>query len=115
MADTLHSSLLIVGTAAAVYACVCGSWSTVLAHPHHTTIGRFRVCETVASVIVATHGVASAREQDSLIPFVVAVVMCGVFIAGYEWAVSHPVIMPDGTNPKNGQFMHRGRYRIETR
>jgi hypothetical protein len=92
---TLHSSLLIVGTAAAVFACTCSTWFTVANTDQSiTSIRRLRGCEAIASIIVISHGIAASREQGSSVPGVVAVLMTAVFVGGYEYAIRSSADQP---------------------
>lgn len=88
--------ILLVGEASGVFAGFCPSWFTVASPFFHEqsakegNVGRIRAGEIAATLIVIGTGWAVARREASNWAIWAAVIICAVFIAGYEYQIRHP-------------------------
>jgi len=88
--------VLLVGEASGVFAGFCPSWFTVSSPFFHEqearegNVKRIRWGEAAATVIVIGTGAAVAARSDNNLPIIAAALICGVFIAGYEYMIAHP-------------------------
>ena len=102
--------ILIVGEASGVFAGFCPSWFTVSSPFFHEqearagNIKRIRWGEGAASVVVLSTGWAVSYRQVSNAPLVASVLICSIFIGGYEYMIRHPATedgkgQPDQPSP----------------
>ena len=100
---------LIVGEASGVFAGFCPSWFTVSSPFFHEqsaregNVKRIRWGEVAATVIVVGTGWAITYHTKSPLPLFVSLATCGVFIAGYEYMMSHPA-SEDGEDSATARF-----------
>lgn len=94
--ETVNTSILLTGTAAGIFAGFCPSWFTVASPFFHEqaakegNIKRIRWGEVAAASLVVGMGYATAKQHNSYVPFWVAVLVSGIFIAGYEYMIMNP-------------------------
>ncbi|MGI8309039.1 hypothetical protein [Saccharopolyspora hattusasensis] len=87
---TLYSSILIVGTSAAVFAAMCSSWFTAAEHQgDDDTRHRMRLCEGVATLVTLAQGVAASHHLGRSTPLFVSIALCALFVSGFEYAIAH--------------------------
>lgn len=88
--------ILLVGEASGVFAGFCPSWFTVASPFFHEqdakegNVNRIRAGEIAATLIVVGTGWAVSRREKSNWAIYAAVIICVVFIAGYEFQIRHP-------------------------
>ena len=93
---TIALIILLVGEASGVFAGFCPSWFTVSSPFFHEqgaragNVKRIRWGEAAATVIVLATGAAVTIVTDEVLPFVASVVICAIFIGGYEYMIAHP-------------------------
>lgn len=110
--DDLVFIPLIVGEASGVFAGFCPSWFTVSSPFFHEqsaregNVKRIRWGEVAATLIVVATGWAISYHTKSLVPFVVSVGTCGVFVAGYEYMIAHPATQDDSATQKYRTAIH---------
>lgn len=94
--DDITIVILLVGEASGVFAGFCPSWFTVSSPFFHEqtakdgNIKRIRWGEAAATVIVVATGAAVTIRSDSSLPFWASLLICGIFIVGYEYMIAHP-------------------------
>lgn len=95
-ATAVNTSVLLVGTASGIFAGFCPSWFTVASPFFHAqearkgNIRRIRWGEGAATVLVLAMGWASSRMHHSVVPMISAVIICGIFVGGYEYMIANP-------------------------
>jgi hypothetical protein len=88
--------ILLIGEASGVFAGFCPSWFTVASPFFHEqsaregNINRIRAGEIAATLIVVGTGWAVSRREKSNWAIWAAVIICAVFIAGYEYQIRNP-------------------------
>lgn len=88
--------VLLIGEASGVFAGFCPSWFTVASPFFHEqdardgNIKRIRAGEIAASAIVVATGWAVSRRSEGNIPFWASIIICLIFIVGYEYQIAHP-------------------------
>lgn len=93
---TIALIILLVGEASGVFAGFCPSWFTVSSPFFHEqgardgNIKRIRWGEAAATAIVLATGAAVTIVTDEILPFIASVVICAIFIGGYEYMIAHP-------------------------
>jgi len=102
--------ILLIGEASGVFAGFCPSWFTVASPFFHEqeakqgNINRIRAGEIAASLIVIGTGWAVARREKSNWAIWAAIVICLVFIVGYEYQIRNP----SKTDDQKAQTMFSG-------
>lgn len=92
----VNTSILLVGTASGIFAGFCPSWFTVASPFFHAqdaregNIKRIRWGEIAASALVLTMGAAVSRTHNSAVPMVAAILICAIFVGGYEYMIANP-------------------------
>lgn len=93
---TIALIILLVGEASGVFAGFCPSWFTVSSPFFHEqgaregNIRRIRWGEAAATAIVLATGAAVTIVTDEVLPFIASIVICAIFIGGYEYMIAHP-------------------------
>lgn len=88
--------VLLIGEASGVFAGFCPSWFTVASPFFHEqdardgNIKRIRAGEIAASAIVIATGWAVSRRSEGNIPFWASIIICLIFVVGYEYQIAHP-------------------------
>lgn len=88
--------ILLVGTASGVFAGFCPSWFTVASPFFHEqeakdgNVKRIRAGELAASIIVIAMGYAVANSTNNTFALWAAVLICAIFVGGYEYQIAHP-------------------------
>jgi hypothetical protein len=88
--------ILLVGEASGVFAGFCPSWFTVASPFFHEqdakagNVKRIRWGEAAATIIVLATGLAVAHQQKDHFPWIAALAISAIFIAGYEYQIRHP-------------------------
>jgi hypothetical protein len=88
--------ILLIGMASGVFAGFCPSWFTVASPFFHEqnakdgNIKRIRWGEAAATVIVVATGFAVSNNTGRKEPLLAAVLISGIFVAGYEYMIAHP-------------------------
>lgn len=88
--------ILLIGEASGVFAGFCPSWFTVASPFFHEqeakpgNIKRIRAGEIAASLIVIGTGWAVSTREKSNWALYAAIMICVVFVAGYEYQIAHP-------------------------
>lgn len=94
--DDITIVILLVGEASGVFAGFCPSWFTVSSPFFHDqaakegNVKRIRWGEAAATVIVVSTGAAVAYRSDNNLALWAAIMICVIFIAGYEYMIAHP-------------------------
>lgn len=94
--DRIAISILIVGEASGVFAGFCPSWFTVSSPFFHEqeaksgNIKRIRWGEAAATAIVLATGAAVTAQQGDPVPLAASILICLIFIAGYEYMIRNP-------------------------
>jgi hypothetical protein len=98
--------ILLIGEASGVFAGFCPSWFTVASPFFHEqaakegNVSRIRAGEVAATAIVLGTGWAVSREPDvGVFAVWAAAAICAVFIAGYEYQITHPSKKDETTTP----------------
>ena len=87
--------ILLVGEASGVFAGFCPSWFTVASPFFHEqeakagNVNRIRAGEAAATAIVLGTGWA-VSQRGNRIAFYASIIICLVFIAGYEYQIRNP-------------------------
>lgn len=88
--------ILLIGMASGVFAGFCPSWFTVASPFFHDqeardgNIKRIRWGEVAATAIVTATGWAVMRSTGRTAPFTASILICAVFVGGYEYMIAHP-------------------------
>ena len=94
--EDIGLSIMIVGEASGVFAGFCPSWFTVSSPFFHEqeakdgNIKRIRWGEAAATAIVMVTGYGVYTLTGSTLPLWVSVVICAIFIGGYEYMIANP-------------------------
>lgn len=97
--------ILLIGEASGVFAGFCPSWFTVASPFFHEqaskdgNVKRIRAGEIAATAIVLGTGWAVSSRARGNWALWAAAGICAVFIAGYEYQISHPSKQPGGDAP----------------
>lgn len=95
-ADRWVTIILLIGEASGVFAGFCPSWFTVASPFFHEqeakagNVKRIRAGEIAATGIVLATGAAVSYSMKDPVPFYASAVICGVFVAGYEYQIANP-------------------------
>lgn len=94
--ENITTCILLIGEASGVFAGFCPSWFTVSSPFFHEqeakegNVKRIRWGEAASTAIVlATAGAVSHQMKDP-IPLVAGVLICAIFIGGYEYMIANP-------------------------
>lgn len=115
-ANAMASTVLILGTGAGTFASFGPSWYTVRSpsfHEYGTKDGNIRAlrqAELAGGIATMFQGIAASWLSGSWLPTVGAAVISGVMLAGYEYAIWHPV-SHNKLNDDNGSKMAGWSYR----
>ena len=96
--------ILLIGEASGVFAGFCPSWFTVASPFFHEqeakagNIKRIRAGEIAASLIVIGTGWAVSRRESDNWALIAAILICIVFVVGYEYQIAHPATDDNGPN-----------------
>jgi hypothetical protein len=88
--------ILLIGEAAGVFAGFCPSWFTVASPFFHEqeakegNVNRIRAGEIAATLVVIGTGWAVSRREASNWALWASVLICVIFIAGYEYQIANP-------------------------
>lgn len=94
--DLVTIIILLIGEASGVFAGFCPSWFTVSSPFFHDqdhfedNVKRIRWGEIAATGIVMATGWAVSWRTKSAAPLVAAVLICAIFVGGYEFMIAHP-------------------------
>lgn len=94
--DDVTIIILLIGEASGVFAGFCPSWFTVSSPFFHEqeardgNIKRIRWGEIAATCIVVATGYAVAARGKSWFPLWASIIICAIFISGYEYMIAHP-------------------------
>lgn len=94
--DEVTIIILLVGEASGVFAGFCPSWFTVSSPFFHEqeskdgNIKRIRWGEIAATIIVVSTGFAVSFRSASKLPLYASLLICAIFIGGYEYMIAHP-------------------------
>ena len=94
--DTVTIIILLVGEASGVFAGFCPSWFTVSSPFFHDqdakagNVRRIRWGEIAASIIVISTGFAVSFRSSSKLPLYASILICAIFVGGYEYMIAHP-------------------------
>lgn len=112
--DNITITILIIGEASGVFAGFCPSWFTVSSPFFHDqdaksgNVKRIRWGEIAATaIVVATGAAVSVRTKDK-IPLISSLLICGVFVAGYEYMIANPS-KDDGSGDAGGDGQSLGK------
>ena len=95
-ASTIALVILLIGEASGVFAGFCPSWFTVSSPFFHEqgardgNVKRIRWGEVAATAIVLATGAAVSYVTNEALPFIASILICAVFIGGYEYMIAHP-------------------------
>jgi hypothetical protein len=95
-ADDITIIILLIGEASGVFAGFCPSWFTVSSPFFHEqeakagNVKRIRWGEIAATAIVVATGAAVTYRTKTKTPLVASALICGVFVAGYEYMIANP-------------------------
>jgi len=88
--------ILLIGEASGVFAGFCPSWFTVASPFFHEqeakagNVKRIRAGEIAATAIVLGTGFAVSVSMNDRVPLYASAIICGVFVAGYEYQIRNP-------------------------
>src|SRR5580692_5300228 len=88
--------ILLIGEASGTFAGFCPSWFTVASPFFHEqsakegNINRIRAGEIAATLVVVGTGWAVSRREKSNWALWVSIMICALFIVGYEFEIAHP-------------------------
>lgn len=88
--------ILLVGEASGVFAGFCPSWFTVASPFFHEqqakegNVNRIRAGEIAATLVVIGTGWAVSRRESSNWALWASIMICALFIVGYEFQIAHP-------------------------
>lgn len=94
--DDITILILLIGEASGVFAGFCPSWFTVSSPFFHEqeskdgNVKRIRWGEIAATAIVVATGFAVSLRTTSKLPLYGSILICAVFVAGYEYMIQHP-------------------------
>lgn len=94
--DVVTIIILLVGEASGVFAGFCPSWFTVSSPFFHEqeafagNVRRIRWGEIAATSIVIATGFAVSFRSASKLPLYASILICLIFITGYEYMIKHP-------------------------
>lgn len=94
--DDITVTILLIGEASGTFAGFCPSWFTVSSPFFHEqearegNVRRIRWGEIAATAIVVGTGAAVSMRNPTNVPFYASLVICGIFVAGYEYMIAHP-------------------------
>jgi hypothetical protein len=88
--------ILLIGEASGTFAGFCPSWFTVASPFFHEqsakegNINRIRAGEIAATLVVVGTGWAVSRREKSNWALWASIMICALFIVGYEFQIAHP-------------------------
>lgn len=94
--DDITIIILLIGEASGVFAGFCPSWFTVSSPFFHEqdakkgNVKRIRWGEIAATAIVVATGAAVSVRSKSNDALYASILICLVFVAGYEYMIAHP-------------------------
>lgn len=94
--DDITILILLIGEASGVFAGFCPSWFTVSSPFFHEqeakagNVKRIRWGEIAATAIVVATGAAVSMRTTSKLPLYGSLMICAVFVGGYEYMIAHP-------------------------
>lgn len=94
--DDITIVILLIGEASGVFAGFCPSWFTVASPFFHEqeakpgNVKRIRMGEVAATLIVVATGWAVSIRSRGWFPLYASILICVIFITGYEWQIAHP-------------------------
>jgi hypothetical protein len=100
-----------VGASAALFSTFCPSFYDMRAEDHADIVAHRRSIRhgyTAAGALTLASGLASSALLRNGLPFVAAVVISGVQIAGYEYWITHPAREESGPVPSWQQALSWG-------
>lgn len=97
--DEITIIILLIGEASGVFAGFCPSWFTVSSPFFHEqsakegNVKRIRWGEIGATLIVVATGLAVSLRTTTRMPFYASILICLIFVGGYEYMIAHPSSM----------------------
>lgn len=94
--DDITIIILLIGEASGVFAGFCPSWFTVSSPFFHEqeakdgNVKRIRWGEIAATAIVVATGAAVSTRTKGNMPLWASILICAVFVGGYEYMIAHP-------------------------
>jgi hypothetical protein len=94
--DVTAATVLVIGAGAGLFAAFCPSWFTVRSDFFNNqgskdgNIRAIRQGELAGTITTLLQGYAASHLVDSILPFLGAVAVCAIMVAGYEWSIAHP-------------------------
>lgn len=95
--DDVTVIVMLIGEAAGVFAGFCPSWFTVSSPFFHEqmarrgNIRRIRWGEVAATgIVMGTGWAVAARSSRSNLPLLASMLICAIFVGGYEYMIVHP-------------------------
>lgn len=94
--DVTAATVLVIGAGAGLFAAFCPSWFTVRSdffNDQGSKAGNIRAIrqgEIAGTLTTLLQGYAASHLVDSMLPFVGAIGVCIIMVAGYEWSIAHP-------------------------
>jgi hypothetical protein len=95
--DDVTVIVMLIGEAAGVFAGFCPSWFTVSSPFFHEqlarrgNIRRIRWGEVAATgIVIGTGWAVAARSSRSNLPLFASMLICAIFVGGYEYMIVHP-------------------------
>lgn len=94
--DEITTCILLIGEASGVFAGFCPSWFTVSSpffseqEARDGNVRRIRAGEVAATAIVLGTGWAVTESMGTRIPLYASILICGIFVGGYEYMIAHP-------------------------
>jgi hypothetical protein len=116
---TIGMTILVIGSAAGLYSSFCPSWFTVSSDFFNTkgrtgNERRIRQGEAAATALSLLEGAGSALIVRNALPFIGAVIISAVMVAGYEWAMAHPSSDEDLSGDLLGVSLYPWRSQVST-
>ena len=90
------TTILVIESAASIYAAFCPSWFTTRSPFFHEQSARAGNIQSIrqgwiaATALTIPTGFAASFLVDSWLPLVGSVIISAVMIGGYEYSISHP-------------------------
>lgn len=102
---TLATSILVMESAAGIFAAFCPSWFTTRSPFFHEqsakagNIKSIRQGEAAACLLVIPTGIAASVMVNSWLPLLGSIAISVVMVAGYEYSISHPATETPADQP----------------